>query len=154
MARPTKHSPAFYAKHLPTAVQIEGITLEAIAAKLGLTPTGLRKVLKRLDLPTPAQVRFARQRLAKATLLQPRTRANKRTALWESRREEMKQMLDDGHTPTQLAAHYDVPAYVLHSWIRRFRVRDWLPEGVPHPTAPTIREAKATLLALTPPPVT
>ena len=151
MARPTKYPPSFYEKHLPTAVQIEGITLEIIAAKLKLTPAGVRKVLKRLGLPTPSQVKFARQRLALAQAVQPRTRNNPRTALWESRREHIKVMLDVGHTPTQVAAYYDVPAYTVHHWVRRFRIRDWLPENMQHPTAPTIREAKATLLALTPP---
>jgi hypothetical protein len=135
-------------------VQIEGITLEVIAQKLKISTMGLRKILKRLGLPTPAQVQLARKRVVVAASLQPRTRANKQTTLWESRREEMKQMLDDGYTPTQLAVHFDVPAYTAYSWVRRFKARNWLPEGVPHPTAPTVREAKATLLALTPPPVT
>ena len=151
MTRPTKHSPAFYEKHLPTAVQIEGVSLETIAAKLKLSTMGLRKILKRLGLPTPAQVKFARQKLALATALQPRTRANKKTALWESRRDAIHKMLGAGYPPTEIAEMYDVTPHVLYHWIRRFKKRGWLPENMQHPTAPTIREAKATLLALTPP---
>lgn len=131
MARKTKHPEALYKLHLPVAVAEPGATIDSIAYKLGLTPSGVRQALARYNIPTPTQVRNAVKAASADTAA---TYApNHLARVWIEREPQLRAAIAAGLSMEYLTDCYDAPQCVIQYWLRKLRIP---------PTRPRTKETK------------
>ena len=125
MARKTRHPEALYKLHLPVAVAEPGATIESIAAKLELTPSGLRQALTRYNIPTPNMVQAGRN-AAKADTVAVYT-PNHLARVWIEREHQLRAAIAAGLSMEYLTTCYDAPQCVIQYWLRKLRIHQPAP---------------------------